>query len=101
MAKKSPKRSGKAQESYIISLAMNEAEKRIKDGTASSQLLCHFLDLATEKKRLENKKLESDVKVAEAKIKQINQAIADGELYQQAIEAFQRYSGHSEDDDEE
>lgn len=87
-----------AQESYLVNLAMKNAEKQLKSGNASSQLICHFLKLGTERERLNNEKLRSDLKVAEAKIKTMESAERSEELYRQAIEAFKSYSGVNEEE---
>lgn len=82
-------------------LSMDEAEKRIRNGTASSQLLITFLNQTTDKYLMEIKRLKSDLSVANAKIKQLESQTDGNELYQKAIEAFKRYSGHYEDDEED
>ena len=52
-----------ARENQIISLAMNTAEQRIRDNTASDTLVCHFLKLGTSKYQLELEKLRSEEKL--------------------------------------
>lgn len=84
------------QENILINLATKLAEKKLRDGSASSQLICQVLSLGTEKKRLENEKLKTEVNVANAKIEQMKQTNLIGELYANAISAFQRYSGVDE-----
>lgn len=92
-----PARTPEARENQLINLAYNEAEKRIRDGSATSQLLTFFLNLATSKTELENEKLRSDLKVAEAKIKQIESSEDIKELYGKALEAMRSYSGYEEE----
>lgn len=84
------------QENILINLASKLAEKKLRDGSASSQLICQVLSLGTEKKKLENEKLRSEVEVANARIRQMEQTNLIGELYSNAIKAFQRYSGADE-----
>lgn len=90
-------------ENHLINLAMKVAEEKLLNGTATSQLICHFLSLATVREQLGNEKLRSDLKVAEAKIKQIEDTNNSADLYSKAIEAFRRYSGQQtvEDEDDE
>ena len=51
-----PVLSPEARENLLISLAMDRAEEKLLNGTASSQLITHFLKLGTEKERLEREK---------------------------------------------
>ncbi len=98
-----PARTPEAKENQMISLAFKLAEKKLKDGSASSQLITHFLKLATIKEQLENEKLKADLEVANAKIKHMASQETTQELYQKAIKAFCEYSGtvYEEDDDDE
>ena len=54
-----------ARENQIISLAMNTAEQRIRDNTASDTLICHFLKLGTSKYQLELEKRQAEAKAVE------------------------------------
>lgn len=105
MARKQTKaRTPEQQDNILLDLAYSLAERKLRDGTASSQLLCQILAAGTERKRLENEKLKADVKLSNAKVDQINESSANGELYKLAIQAFKKYSGQEvidpdEDDD--
>lgn len=92
-SEKSKARTAKARERSIINLAVDLAEEKLRNGTASSQLICHFLKLATERERLENERIRGDLKLTEAKIKQTEKSINSEELYAKAIEAMRMYSG--------
>lgn len=83
----------KNRENLLVSLAMDLAEEKLRNGTASSQIIAYFLNLGSEKMQLENEKLRSDLKVAEAKIEDIQSRQDIKELYQQAIESMNIYSG--------
>ena len=89
------------RENQMISLATAEAEKRLKNGTASSQIICHYLNLATTKMQLEKQILENQAALLEAKTEAIHEAKKNDELYAKAIEAMRRYSGNSEPEDDE
>lgn len=88
-----------ARENYLANLAYGLIEKKIKDGSASSQILCMLVGLKTEKTQLENEKLKSDLEVANAKIKNLERQTSSEELMEKAIAAFKSYSGYSEEDD--
>lgn len=110
VVKESPKRQRKkrrvsdfrgtdAQENYLISLAYELAEKKLKDGTASSQIITTLLNMRTEKAELEKAKLKSDLEVANAKIENLKRQSSSEELMQKAIAAFKKYSGQEDEDD--
>lgn len=88
-----------ARENQMISLADEEAERRIRSGKASDSLLIHYLKLGTTKNQLEKAKLEKETALAEAKIKSIMQAESSEELYANAIKAMTVYSGNGEEED--
>lgn len=97
-----PARTPEAKENQMISLAFNLAEKKLRDGTASSQLITHFLKLATVREQLENDRLRSELDMVRAKIKHLASQETSQELYQKALKAFCEYSGTKyEEDDEE
>lgn len=96
-----PVSSPEAREKQIINLAYNEAEKRIRDGTATSQLLTFFLKLGSVREQMELEKIRSDLRMTDAKIRQIDEQKDIKELYEKAIEAQKRYRGNMFSGDEE
>lgn len=86
-------RTPELQENQMISLAMQLAKKKLEDGSASSQVICHFLQLGTEKARLERAKLESEAKLAEAKAEVMRATQTSEQLMSDALAAFSRYRG--------
>ena len=90
-----PPTSLEAQENLMISLAVQCAEKQLRDGTASSQVITHYLKLGSSKERIEKEK-----ELIEANTKNLNSNSEAKELYNKALEAFRRYSGAGGDDDE-
>lgn len=92
-------RSPETREKQLINLAYNEAEQRIKNGTATSQLLTFFLKLGTAREKMEMKRLESDLRVAEAKIRQMDSQNNLEELFAKAITAMKRYGGDNNEDE--
>lgn len=89
------------RESQLVNLAVNLAEQKLRDGTASSQIITTLLNMATTKYQLENEKLRSDLDVAEAKIRSMESQESSLDMYAKAIEAFKTYSGFSGDEDQE
>lgn len=100
--KSTPARTPEARENQLISLAVDLVEKKLRDGTASSQILSQLLALATTKAKLELEKMLSDLRVSEAKIQQMESQARSTEIYEEAIKAFREYNGdiYEGDDDE-
>lgn len=84
----------RAKEAEMIDLAIECAEKQMRDGTASSQIITHYLKLATEKERLEMEKLELEKQLLQARTEDLKATKKTEELYQQAIQAMKDYGGH-------
>lgn len=90
-----------ARESQLISLAVDLAEQQLLDGTASSQVITHFLKLGTSMAKLEKEKLEKENALLRAKTESIESQKRVEELYSNALAAMKRYSGYSNDEDME
>lgn len=96
-----PAISPEARENQMISMAVNLAEQQLRDGTASSQIITHYLKLGTMKEQLELEKTRAEVELMKAKAKAI---AADEErdiMYKKAIEAMRIYQGVGGEDNEE
>ena len=98
-----PALTAEARENQLIALATDLAEQQLRAGTASSQVITHYLKLASSKERLEKEILEKQKELITAKTESIQAAQHSDELYKKAIAAMQRYTGHggSEYDDED
>lgn len=88
-----------ARENQLISLATDLVEKRLREGTASSQETTHFLKLASTKARLEKQILEKQAELITAKTESINSQKNMEEVYKRAIDAMRNYSGQGEPDE--
>ena len=82
----------------MISLAVDLAEKQLLEGTASSQVITHYLKLGSTKERLEKEKLERENELLRAKTEALESAKHVEELYANALDAMRSYSGHGSDD---
>ena len=87
-----------ARESQMISLAVDLAEKQLMEGTASSQVITHYLKLGSTKERLEKEKLEEENKLLRARTDALQSAKRVEELYADAIDAMKLYSGNGGND---
>ena len=88
-----------ARENQLISLAVDLVEKRLREGTASSQETTHFLKLATTKARLEKEILERQKDLITAKTENLKSQKRSEELMQEALKAFRSYNGQGEPDE--
>ena len=91
--KSRPALSPEAQESRMISLAVDLAERQLMEGTASSQVITHFLKLGSVKAQLETEKLRKETALLEAKTEALESSARVEELYNNAITAMRSYSG--------
>ena len=89
-----------ARENQLISLAVDLAEKQLQEGTASSQVITHYLKLGTTKAELEKVKLAKENELLTAKTEALQSAKRMEEMYAEAIKAMATYSGRGEPDDE-
>lgn len=95
-----PALSPEAQENKMISLAVDLAEQQLLDGTASSQVITHYLKLASTKEQLEKEKLREENKLLKAKTENLQSMKHIEELYTEALNAMRNYSGQEDLDDE-
>lgn len=99
-----PRRPGltpESRENQIIADAMALAEKQIREGTASSQVITHFLKLGSTKARLEKEKLERENELLRAKTDALESSKDMLTMYENAIKAMREYSGHGGSEDDE
>ena len=89
-----------ARENQLIALAYDRAEQQIRDGTASSQVVSHFLKLGSSKEKLEREKLEKENELLRAKAESLQSERNAEVLYQEAINAMKLYGGQSYDEDD-
>ena len=94
-----PALSPEARENQLISRAVDLAEKQLIEGTASSQVITHYLKLGSTKERIEKEILEKQKELISAKTEAMRSAKRVEELYANALNAMRRYSGQSESDE--
>ena len=90
-----------ARENQMISLAVDLAEKQLMEGTASSQVITHYLKLGSTKERIEMEILEQQKELMKAKTEALQSAKRIEELYKDAISAFREYNGQGVRDEED
>lgn len=88
-----------SRENQLIALSVDLAEKQLREGTASSQVITHFLKLGSTKNQLELEKIRHENALLEAKTQSLQSAKRVEELYENALNAMRDYSGHGGQDD--
>lgn len=94
-----PATSPDAREKQLIGLAIDLAEKQLAEGTASAQVITHYLKLGSMREKLEREKLEKENQLLRAKAEALESAKRVEELYSEAIRAFKSYSVGGDDED--
>lgn len=98
--KRRPATTVEARENQLISSAIDLAEKQILEGTASSQVITHYLKLGSTRERLEQERLEAENAVLKARVDSMASGKRIEELYEAALNAMRNYSGQQTDDED-
>lgn len=88
-----------SREDQLVALAINLAEKQLLEGTASAQVISHFLKIGSTKERIEKEILEEQKDLIKAKTEALKSEKRVEELYMEALNAMRRYSGQEVEDD--
>lgn len=93
-----PARTVEGRENQLIQAAVDLAEKQLSDGTASAQVITHYLKLGSTKERLEKEKLANENELLRAKTEALQSAKKIEDLYVNALNAMRAYGGTKEED---
>lgn len=97
MANRRPRRrpahTVEGREGQLVSLAIDLAEKQLLDGSASSQVITHYLKLGTTRERLEQERLVNENSLLVSKVEALESGKKVEELYANALEAMRSYAG--------
>ena len=96
--KRRPATTLEGREAQLVELADRLAERQLREGTASSQVITHYLKLGTTRERLEQERLRREISLMEAKEEAMASAIKVEEMYKEALEAMRSYGGMSAGD---
>lgn len=100
-SRRPPATTPEARENQLIALAYDLVEKRLREGTATSQETTHFLRRGSTMEKLEEEIRKKQKELIQAKTEAIQSAKKIEELYTNALNAMRRYSGNRDDEDEE
>ena len=99
VAKRRPKRrpamTEENRENQLVSLAIDLAEKQLAEGTASSQVITHYLKLGSTRERLEQERLIRENELLNSKVEMMASAKRVEELYEAALNAMRSYAGQA------
>lgn len=93
-----PATTPQGRENQLTALAYDVAEKQMRSGTASAQVITHFLKMGAAREQLERTRLEHEIELAKAKVDQLGSSAKIEELYEKAITAFTGYQPSGDDD---
>lgn len=96
--KRRPATTPEARENQMISNAIDLAEKQLLEGTASAQVITHYLKLGSTREALEQERLANENAVLRAKVEAMSSAKRVEELYEAALDAMRNYAGRGMDD---
>lgn len=88
-----PATTPEGRENQLIALAVDLAEKQLVDGSASAQVISHYLKLGSSREQLEQQRLKNENSLLDAKVESMASAKRVEELYGQALNAMRAYSG--------
>jgi hypothetical protein len=100
IVRRPPATTPEGRENQLIAMAVDLVERQIREGTASSQILTHYLKLGSTREQLEQDRLRHENRLLEAKIEAMASAKRVEELYSTALSAMREYAGHEPVDDD-
>ena len=81
----------KGKEQELISLAMDQAERQLREGTAPASTVNYFLKLASDENRIRNEMIREQTALLQAKVENIKSSQDEVRIYQEAIDAIKNY----------
>lgn len=99
--RRKPDTTPEARESRLIAKAERLAEQQLEDGTASAQVITHYLKLGSSREAKEQARLEGEIRLQEAKIESLASSQRLEAMYMKAMDAFRGYQGQPSEGDED
>lgn len=88
-----PATTPEGRENQLIALAVDLAEKQLVEGTASSQVISHYLKMGSMREQLEQQRLQRENELLTAKVEAMASTKRIEGLYQEALNAMRTYAG--------
>lgn len=95
-----PATTPEGREKQLAALAVDLAERQLREGTASAQVISHYLKIASPRERIERQKLERETRLLDAKVENLGSMKKQEELYEKALQAMSRYAGRDDTEEE-
>lgn len=93
-SRRRPATTPSGRENQLISAAVDLAEKQLRDGTASAQVISHFLKLGSSREALEQERLARENELLQVKAEAMASQKRVEELYTKALNAMRSYAGN-------
>lgn len=87
------------REQQMIGYADELAEKQLRAGTASSQLITHYLKLGTSRERLEQEKIANENLRLRAQVAQMESQQRAEDLMMEVLKQMKIYAGVDDEDE--
>jgi hypothetical protein len=100
-ASRPPARTPDERENQLVEYATDLAEQQLRDGTASAQVITHYLKLGSSRERLEQERLRGEIYVAKVKAEHMASEMRTEELMRKALDAMRSYQGLPEPEEAE
>lgn len=92
-----PARTEMEEEKRAGGYAMDLAIKQLREGTASSQIIVHFLKINSQKEQAELEKTRREIELLKAKKKAIESGEEQDKKYEEVIRAISSYAGKDQE----
>lgn len=93
-------RTPEERENQLIQAAVDLAERQLRAGEASAQVITHYLKLGSSRERLEQKRLENEVALLQTKREVMESEKRVENLIADALQAMRVYSGNADPEQE-
>ena len=93
-SRRRPATTPEGRENQLIAAAVELAEKQLREGTASAQVISHFLKLGSSREMLEQERLTRENELLQVKAEAMASQKRVEELYTKALDAMRSYSGN-------
>lgn len=99
--KRRPPTTPQARENQLINLAFTVAEQQMLNGTASAQVITHYLKLGSSREKQEQARLKAENELLKGKLNSMEAQGQSGADAREALDAFRAYAGHEPGQDED
>lgn len=89
------------RENQLIQAAVDLAEQQLLSGEASAQVITHYLKLGSSREKLEQARIENEVRLLETKRELMESEKRTEQLMIDALNAMRNYTGASDSDESE